>query len=366
MNKPIRRELTTIISLATVWTFLGGACSGPPPSARPSSSAITIASAAPELTSVPSDAFEAGPFAPSVIAFLDRDHGLAGGQIGPGDTAKGAIAVTLDGGVTWAITPPVPRVATAITAVGHHAWALTSCPNEPEAGCGALLHSADAGETWDVLATTGEVRPIGGTLSFVDATTGWAVGSERSGGDTVPGLGRNQLLTTTDGGSTWSAGPIPCGQDWPDLVAIQFVDPERGWAVCSGQGSGTMAPTQVLETRDGGGTWHERSSAANFGGPARLVGRPPSGPVAGAFFTAGGHGWVWQARSGTQRSLDGGETWDFAPPGRSEEDFVSSMSFISETEGFAMYSSTQRQALVLGATEDGGDHWRVVQSWPNR
>jgi photosystem II stability/assembly factor-like uncharacterized protein len=75
---------------------------------------------------------------------------------------------------------------------------------------------------------------------------------------------------------------------------------------------------------------------------------------------------VWQGRSGTQRSVDGGATWDFAPPGRSEEEFVSSMSFISEAEGFAVYSSTERQALVLGATNDGGDHWRIVQTWPDR
>jgi hypothetical protein len=41
------------------------------------------------------------------------------------------------------------------------------------------------------------------------------------------------------------------------------------------------------------------------------------------------------------------------------------MWFVSDKTGFAVYSSTELQALVLGATDDGGAHWRIVRSWPN-
>ena len=283
-----------------------------------------------------------------------------------------AIATTADGGVSWTIRTRFPGPGSDFPApisdlaiVGHEAWAYFACPENVGTSCSGLLHSADAGETWDVLPSTGAIISAFGTISFADSSTGWGVGVARDANGTTGGFGRNRLLKTSDGGQTWSAGPIPCGADWQDLVSVQFVDIRRGWAVCTGEGSGTMAPTQVLETVDGGASWTSRSSASSFAGPVRLVGRPPGGPVGGAFFTPGGLGWVWQGRSGTERSRDGGKTWATSGPARAEEEFVSSMWFASETEGFAVYSSTQLQALVLGATVDGGDHWRIVQAWPN-
>jgi photosystem II stability/assembly factor-like uncharacterized protein len=363
-----RIGLCAVAALA-VAIVLAGCAATPPPSASPSPSSRPpslppSSSPAPELTPVPTAAIDPADFTPSVIAFFDSDHGLAGGTVGAGDAASGAIASTTDGGATWTIRDGVTSPVSELAIAGNEAWALIPCAQDQAGSCGTILHSADAGQTWDLFPTSGPVVPGAGAMSFVDASTGWAVGAAPDPNGTTGGLGHNRLLQTSDGGRTWTAGPVPCGPDWQDLMSVQFVDARHGWAVCTGGGSGTMAPTQVLETLDGGATWSTRSSASSFGGPVRLVGRPPSGPVVGAEFTKGGLGVVWQGRSGTERSRDGGRTWSASGPARAEEEFVSSMSFVSEKTGFAVYSSTEKQAIVLGATDDGGDHWRIVQSWP--
>jgi hypothetical protein len=42
------------------------------------------------------------------------------------------------------------------------------------------------------------------------------------------------------------------------------------------------------------------------------------------------------------------------------------MWFVDERDGFALYWSTEMQRLVLGATADGGNTWRIVRTWPNQ
>ena len=338
-----------------------------PPVSSPSPLPVsTPVSPTPGLTPVPTAAIDPAAFTPSVIAFFDAHRGLAGGAVGSGDAPIGAIAATVDGGVTWTIRDELPSPVSALSIAGGEAWALIPCPNDQAGSCATAMRSGDAGQTWDARPMSGPILPLPASMSFVDASAGWAIGSAPDPSGTTGGLGRNRLLRTADGGTTWSAGPIPCGPDWQDLVSVQFVAADRGWAVCTGGGSGTMAATQVLETTDGGGTWMTRSSASSFAGPVRLVGRPPSGPVVGAVFTKGGLGVVWQGRSGTERTRDGGRTWSASAPARPEEEFVFSMSFVSERAGFAVYSSTELQATVLAATDDGGDHWRIVRSWQNR
>jgi photosystem II stability/assembly factor-like uncharacterized protein len=358
-----RIGLCAVAALAAA-IVLAGCATTTPPSPSPPQSSRSAHSPAPELTPVPTAAIDPADFTPSVIAFFDSNHGLAGGAIGAGDAASGAIASTTDGGATWTIRDGVPSPVSELAIAANEAWALIPCAQNQAGSCGTMLHSADAGQTWDLFPTSGPVVPGAGTMSFADASTGWAVGAAPDPNGTTGGLGHDRLLQTSDGGRTWTAGPIPCGPDWQDLVSVQFVDARHGWAVCTGAGSGTMAPTQVLETLDVGASWTTRSSASSFGGPVRLVGGPPSGPVVGAEFTKGGSGVVWQGRSGTERSRDGGRTWTASGPARAEEEFVSSMSFVSEKTGFAVYSSTEMQAIVLGATDDGGDHWRIVLSWP--
>jgi len=280
------------------------------------------------------------------VAFWDARHGIALGS--PlGDNAKqGLVATTVDGGQTWKTGPVLetPLVRVTISGVSD-AWATAAC----EAPCRpSLFHSGDGGLTW---------RAVGSDVSiatFVDAVHGWGSSSGGIGGD------GEQLFQTGDGGVSWKPVGLICGRAWSEVAGLRFVNDRHGWIVCGGEGSGTMGPSATFETVDGGASWGLRSSV-RFGEAVIRVGRPPSGPIVGAFFLPSGRAWVWQGRSGTEMSRDGGATWDQAPPGKPEDVFVDPMWFVNDRVGFALVFSDG--ATQLRTTADGGTTWQAVHRW---
>jgi photosystem II stability/assembly factor-like uncharacterized protein len=101
----------------------------------------------------------------------------------------GLVMMTNDLGMTWQATPGdlpdgfAPQFDfRAVEVRGPRAW-IAGSPGT------RILHSRDAGQTWEVLPT-GQNLPIR-AMSFVDDQLGWAVGE----------LGT--ILATADGGRTW-------------------------------------------------------------------------------------------------------------------------------------------------------------------
>ena len=100
----------------------------------------------------------------------------------------GLVMMTGDAGNTWGMTPgALPEEVSefdwkAIAVRGTHCW-IAGAPGT------RILHSADAGRTWQWFETR-HTAPIRG-LSFVDENLGWAVGDFGT------------ILQTTDGGKTW-------------------------------------------------------------------------------------------------------------------------------------------------------------------
>jgi len=78
------------------------------------------------------------------------------------------------------------------------------------------------------------------SVSMVDATHGWAVGT--AGTDRIP-----LVLTTRDGGATWTRQTGGLRADGLALHGVWFVDRQHGWAVGD---SGT-----IYVTADGGASW---------------------------------------------------------------------------------------------------------------
>jgi photosystem II stability/assembly factor-like uncharacterized protein/LmbE family N-acetylglucosaminyl deacetylase/tetratricopeptide (TPR) repeat protein len=116
------------------------------------------------------------------ILLLDDGHGWT---VGDG----GLVASTADGGASW--SPPAEDLQTgagaqcdwrAIARHGSNLWIVGS-PGS------VVLHSADAGRSWQLLPT-GQPLPLS-DITFVDTERGFAVGA----------LGT--ILATTDGGRTW-------------------------------------------------------------------------------------------------------------------------------------------------------------------
>jgi len=97
---------------------------------------------------------------------------------------------------------------------------------------GLILHSPDAGETWEAQDAGAGGSEALFDVEMLDAGTGWIAG--RGG----------LVLHTTDRGATWMRQETPTDKR---LYAIDFLDSREGWAV------GEFAT--VLKTTDGGETW---------------------------------------------------------------------------------------------------------------
>ncbi len=119
-------------------------------------------------------------------------------------------------------------------------------------GNGNLLHTTNGGTVWTVETpggsdTVGFSNSPGFGLSFVNAATGWVIG-------TLGGLdsGRGAVLyKTTNSGGTWTRQLL---SPWTYGFGIQFVDVNNGWASVVSS-SPTNGGGAILHTTDGGANW---------------------------------------------------------------------------------------------------------------
>ena len=100
----------------------------------------------------------------------------------------GLVLTTADAALTWRVPAgPLPAAAAvldfhALAVLGSHIW-IAGSPGS------VVLHSPDAGQTWQ-LQQTGQTAPLL-SIQFLDEYRGWAVGS----------LGT--IVHTRDGGQSW-------------------------------------------------------------------------------------------------------------------------------------------------------------------
>jgi photosystem II stability/assembly factor-like uncharacterized protein len=129
------------------------------------------------------------------------------------------------------------------------------------------------------------------SLSFIDASTGWATGENARSDGVV------RLYVTHDGGATWQSGallPDPAG-------AVSFSDADHGWVASS-------TNADLWATSDGGRTWTKVAS----GGLAAYAGGGSTG-YNYLNFVSPQIGWAEQ--QGTDystllfKTTDGGRTW---------------------------------------------------------
>ncbi len=256
--------------------------------------------------------------------------------------------VTHDAGQTFKrILGPDSRDAGAPSAAGfffdvHNGKFIT--------GNGALLSTTDGGRSWtrsDYPTTSGQ--PV--ALNFTSATEGWMV---------INGL----LEHSTDGGATW-AMPLT-NASMTGLQGMSWGDATHAW---------TWNYGTLFVTADAGATWTAAVLPVNFSVTTAVMTGPGSGVIGtsygGNFATTQDGGATWQAASGVNssgrlvraggqtvwsvsnspmRSKDGGRTWQSAGP-YNPGTAVTGLAFADEQHGWMITNG------VVLHTVDGGDSW---------
>ncbi|MEJ7649543.1 MAG: sialidase family protein [Nakamurella sp.] len=185
-----------------------------------------------------------------------------------------AVAVIVIGGVLIGsrfaaqrpspITPPVDP-APSPTVVSSSAGSPTSAASSTsKPSSGGNQAPAESFITSRITSTGTPAGFTVGSISFRSATSGVALGTARSdaAGGSAETTRCGVLVTTTDGGLTWSSLSLPEGAEvpgtescpsWTDntttcTTRLNFTDPTAGYL---------WGPRQIYRTTDGGVSWQE-------------------------------------------------------------------------------------------------------------
>ena len=265
------------------------------------------------------------------------------------------VAVTsADGGVTWTRHPLPPNTAYVTSldcpsATSCHAWAVVNVSSTRTDA--QSLRTTDGGLTWQLHLGL-DMRFLGpAVLSCIDSSTCVAATSGRA---RVP-----VVVSTFDGGLTWTPKNIPSGSSVLDTVSCTSMTA----CVVIGRVGKPGAPTQAWTTNDFGKTYEGSSLPAAANGYHGL-------DCTGVTCVAVGNDADWTGRLVT--SYDGGATWlaRALPAGSSRLQSVScgraTVCAVTGSDG----SQDGTGALLLGTT-NRGKTWDTIDippsgsSWPS-
>ena len=318
---------------------------------------------------------------------FDADHAVVTGQQG-----SPVMLSTADGGATWAQLKVPSAASTYFFFIDPNDGWMAGIEQLARSYDTVVYRTTDGGRSWSLVSKQGFATstskpnlyfPIQ-ALQFVDAATGFVtLGAEAGaqGGPVVndPMAPQLQVLTTSDGGHTWSTivKQVPAAACSADYAQIGF-------------GSGALSPVKMasptvgwasggLRTTDGGVHWRDVSSPDMREGSATQL-YPPGFTD---FYLDGDHAWQAAAYGSSTTcfdhvsvfsTTDGGTTWRrSAPialhlpsgdmPGALQIGFTSHLvGWLWIPEGQASpdrldFYPTQAD---LYATPDGGATWRHV------
>jgi photosystem II stability/assembly factor-like uncharacterized protein len=280
-----------------------------------------------------------GRSVPSSVAFWDGDRGLLGaGRCW--DCPGGTISTTDDGGRTWTVRKKTTGPVTWVTTLGERdAWALAGR---------ALLQSADAGRSWHAVSKAPLLSAV-----FTSESEGWGVLESRE-----PAVA-SRFVHTRDGGRHWRRKASPCPRVVGGVRGVSFPTPVRGWLLCVGEPGAGQQQKAVLTTRDGGETW-TAVSGATWGSESLAGGLGGYGYPQGISFAADGRGILWESRGLLFVTRNDARSWSSAKVVEPEIDFGRSASVAGERVAYVLL---ERRSFRLLRSEDAGRTWSVVHRW---
>lgn len=285
------------------------------------------------------------------VCFIDTARGWAAGQ---------SLIKTTDGGLHWTVL--IDSVGTGYWddisfSDSLHGWSVTYSPYLIS---GIVNATTDGGMTWheQVRDTYYYFRGV----KFVSPLHGYVAGGYLD----ETGSPHSRMLTTTDGGTTWSRYTIPDSTS-RELVDVDAIGPFRAWALGNGDscslstdggatwfsgytgsysfnsvsfgtlnsGWGATTNGKILASTDGGMTWHFQVQCGAFWLSIKAVDSLHA-------WAAGDSGRIWA-------TTDGGQAWFRQISGTT--DFLWNITFIDTLRGWAVLGGPD--SLILH-TEDGG------------
>jgi photosystem II stability/assembly factor-like uncharacterized protein len=190
-----------------------------------------------------------------------------------------AVAETTDGGKTWTDMTPASWATTTWWPTAIDCVSSTTCwlagENAPPPYYGydpAVASTTDGGATWTVfsnLPDSTSSNPLGSySLNGISCTS--ALSCVAVGGLPYAGVGTANVISTADGGTTWSMSTDPTLTGLADLQSVSCLPPASatGSPTCYAAGSvpGNPGRPALVVSADGGSTWGGLQTFDDTGG----------------------------------------------------------------------------------------------------
>ncbi|MFJ4713379.1 WD40/YVTN/BNR-like repeat-containing protein [Streptomyces sp. NPDC088785] len=223
--------------------------------------------------------------------------------IGEGDASR--IFRTDDAGATWTEsfrnTDPKAFYDCVAFFDPRHGLAMS----DPVDGRFRLLSTRDGGRSWSVLPSAGMPPALPGEAGFAASGQCLVTSGPRDVWLATGGGADARVLHSADRGRTWRAGTttVPAGDPARGVFGLAFRDRAHGIAVGGDYRADQPSPRAAAVTGDAGRTW----TAATTGPPAYRSGVAWLPHRRGAALAVG--------PTGTDLTTDGGRSWRTVDPG---------------------------------------------------
>jgi hypothetical protein len=288
-----------------------------------------------------------------VIAGDDAVTGV-NGLIGQGDL------VTTDSGTSWTGYTDLPSASMTVTAIScptkKVCWASGPGPSDqPE-----VARSADGGQTWKLETPAAWQQATyswwPNSIDCVSTSTCWLAGQ------TANNAQNPEVAVTTDGGSAWSTfSDLPSvtpdsNGDTYALNGISCITADSCVAV--GGVNGGPGPATVISTTDGGTSWSLSTAAALSSAQELFSVSCLPGPSATGNVVCHAAGSALAAGPVELTSRDGGSSWT----GLQTFDDTGWLNSISCANLQHCWSASSGTTVALAGTSNGGKSWSTVTS----